>query len=109
MKSVRIHLLSPAQTTYTDETALNLLLLAFSHNQQVCEFRFYGATGSGWLELHRQEAALQKGYNHLYFQLPGRCFSAQLWGEVPEELTLLATTGLPEPTDARVLLFRLSS
>lgn len=109
MKNVRIHQLSPAQTTYSDETALNLLLLVFSHNRQSCEFRFFASADHDWLELHRQEASLEKGYNHLYFQLPARCFSAQLWGALPEELTLLATTGLPEPTDARALLFRLPS
>lgn len=96
----------PAQETFSDAAPLNVLLVAHSAAAGSCVFRFYGSAGDGWKELFRQERAVEQGHTHLYFQLPARCFGAQLWGQVPEELSLLASTQPPQTPRGGVLLFR---
>lgn len=103
--TTRVVYFQPAQTTFSDTAPLNVLLVADSEAAGSCVFRFYGSVGSGCKELFAQEKAVEKGHTHLYFQLPARCFGAQLWGTTPEELTLLASVQEPEGAGG-VLLFR---
>lgn len=96
----------PAQMTYNADTPLNVLLVADSAVATRCVFRFYGSVGEDWRELYAQEKAVEAGHTHLYFQLSARCFGAAVWGEVPEELTLLAATEPPTQNCGGLLLFR---
>ncbi len=95
----------PAQMTFSPDAPLNVLLVADSETAGECVFRFYGSVGAGWKELYAQEKAVEAGHTHLYFQLPAQCFGAALWGEVPDELTLLAATEPPKGERGGLLLF----
>lgn len=101
---VRIEYFQPAQATFSEASPLNILLVASSPAEGLCPFRFYASTGNDRRLLFTQEKPLEKGHNHLYFQLPAHCFGAETWGELPDELTLWAAT---DSSEARhMLLFR---
>lgn len=106
MHNVTVEYFQPAQTTYSDTEPLNVLLVANSPAVGTCVFRFFASVGDGWREIYSQEKAVEKGHTHLYFQLPARCFSAETWGETPDELSLIAATVPPECPDGGILLFR---
>lgn len=96
----------PAQPTFAEREPLNILLVADSSAAGKCTFHFYASDGNTRREIFSQEKTVEKGHTHLYFQLPARCFGAETWGEVPDELTLLAATAPPENADGGILLFR---
>ena len=105
---VSIDALLPAQTTLRRGEPLNVLLIVGNSDAETrrVPIRFYGSEGNGWRELYAKDCDLApKGYSHLYFQLPARCFGEETWGHVPEELSLVAAEAPPASEQGGVLLF----
>lgn len=103
-KMTKVVYFQPAQTTFSEREPLNVLLVADSPEAGTAIFRFFASAGAEWKEVFLQEKAVEKGHTHLYFQLPARSFGAEIWGEVPEELSLSASANQSAPF-GNMLLF----
>lgn len=86
--------LIPSQTSLGLGEKLNVLLGVEPDGEDTFSFRFWGNIGGEWRELYSEtrEELLKENepHLHLYFSIPGECFTEEFWGEVPEELELTA-------------------
>ena len=110
MASIEIFGMIPAEQTVGEGEPLNVLVMAINSAERPVSQRvgLYGRLEEHWRLLVEKVCAFQPmEHAHLYFQIPGDCFTPQFWGtaEPLEELALAAGTETPPDSEQGQLVF----
>ncbi|MBE6037723.1 MAG: hypothetical protein E7218_00770 [Anaerofustis stercorihominis] len=96
---VHYHFLIPSKTQLKKGESLNVLVgVAYKDEEPIYhEFVFYGDDGTGVKKIYSETRIIESGGNpHFYFNIPAECFTAEFWGEDPEEIFIYISDTSPD-------------
>ena len=110
MAPIEIVGMIPAEQTVREGAPLNVLVMAINSAEREVSQRvgLYGRLEAHWQLLTEKICTFQPmEHAHLYFRIPGDCFTPQFWGtaEPLEELALAAGTATPPDSEQGQLVF----